>query len=269
MSQRKISTFSMKIMAEKTRHALPGALALVLAVCAGGVALGQAPVGSTTPAGSTELNTAVQTQRQLSAPGPAVNPQSSTSQSALDPSFKGSIVSGKATGEVLPLSLDDAMQRGLRTNLGVVLQSSNERQANGSRLEDLQKLLPTASASASYTVQQVDLAAYGLKFPGISPIIGPFQVMDFRAYLTQNLVNLQAFQTYMAAKHNFQAAKLTAQDARDLVVLTVGNAYLLLIADEARVKAVQAELDSTKLSLNQATAAHEAGCAAGAGGLSE
>jgi outer membrane protein TolC len=259
MSQRKISTFSMKIMAEKTRHALPGALALVLAVCAGGVALGQAPVGSTTPAGSTELNTAVQTQRQLSAPGPAVNPQSSTSQSALDPSFKGSIVSGKATGEVMPLSLDDAMQRGLRTNLGVVLQSSNERQANGSRLEDLQKLLPTASASASYTVQQVDLAAYGLKFPGISPIIGPFQVMDFRAYLTQNLVNLQAFQTYMAAKHNFQAAKLTAQDARDLVVLTVGNAYLLLIADEARVKAVQAELDSTKLSLNQATAAHEAG----------
>jgi hypothetical protein len=199
----------MKIMAEKKRHASPGALALVWAVCAGGVALGQAPgsaVGSTQPAGSAELNSAVQTQQQLSVPGPAVNPQSTTSQSAIDPSFKGSIVTGKATGEVLPLSLDEAMQRGLRANLGLVLQSSSERQANGSRLEDLQKLLPTASASASYTIEQVNLAAYGLKFPGINPIIGPFQVMDFRAYLTQNLVNLQAFQNYMAAKQNFQAA---------------------------------------------------------------
>ena len=42
----------------------------------------------------------------------------------------------------------------------------------------------------------------------------------------------------MASKHNFAAAKLTAQDARDLVVLTVGNAYLLCLADEARIEAV-------------------------------
>jgi outer membrane protein TolC len=39
----------------------------------------------------------------------------------------------------------------------------------------------------------------------------------------------------------------------------VGNAYLLLIADQARIKAVQAEMDSSKKSLDQATAAHEAG----------
>ena len=127
-------------------------------------------------------------------PGPAVNPSSSTSAGGIDPSYKGSIVSGKATDGVLPLSLDDAMQRGLRTNLGLVLQSSNERSANGQRLVQLQQLLPTVTASASIEVEQVDLAAFGLKFPGINPIVGPFQVEDFRAYLTQNLINLQAFQ---------------------------------------------------------------------------
>ena len=100
----------------------------------------------------------------------------------------------------------------------------------------------------------MNLAAYGLKFPGINPIVGPFQVVDFRAYLTQNLVNLQALQNYMAAKHNFAAAKLTAQDARDLVVLTVGNAYLLCMADEARIAAVKAEMATSKVSLDQATA---------------
>jgi outer membrane protein TolC len=174
-------------------------------------------------------------------------------------SFKGSIVSGKATDGVLELSLDDAIQRGLRQNLGLILQTSAQKNSNGQRLEELQALLPTVTAQASIQVQQINLAAYGLKFPGLAPIIGPFQVVDFRAYLTQNLVNVSALQNYIAAKHNFEGAKLTAEDARNLVVLTVGNAYLLVIADSARIDAVTAELATSKISLDQAVAAHDAG----------
>jgi outer membrane protein TolC len=174
-------------------------------------------------------------------------------------SFKGSIVSGKTTDGVLELSLDDAMQRGLRQNLGLILQTSSQKGANGQRLEELQALLPTVTGAASVEVQQINLAAYGLKFPGLAPIIGPFQVVDFRAYLTQNLVNVSALKNYIAAKHNFNSAKLTAEDARDLVVLTVGNAYLLCIADSARIDAVTAELATSKVSLDQAVAAHDAG----------
>jgi outer membrane protein TolC len=180
-------------------------------------------------------------------------------QSSADQSFRGSLVSGKATAEVLPLTLDDAIQRGLRNNLGLILQTSNEKNANGERLEQLQRLLPTVTGAASIEVEQVNLAAYGLKFPGLNPIVGPFQVVDFRAYLTQNLVNLQALENYMASKHNFAAAKLTAQDARDLVVLTVGNTYMLCLADESRIAAVNAEMATSKVSLDQATQAHEAG----------
>jgi len=222
-----------------------------------GTAMGSGS-GSTTSTPD-ELGVAVGAQQQLAQPGPAVNPQSTTSVNGIDQSFKGSLVRGKATDAVLPLSLDDAMQRGLRNNLGLVLQTSQVKGAGGQRLVELQELLPKVTGSASITVQQVDLAAYGLKFPGISPVVGPFQVIDFRAYLTQNLVNLQSFESYLSARHNFEAAKLTAQDARDLVVLTVGNAYLVCIADAARIKAVQAELDSSKLSFDQAKDAHEAG----------
>src|SRR5579864_3009665 len=174
-------------------------------------------------------------------------------------SFHGSIVTDKATGGVLDLPLDDAIQRGLRQNLGIILQSSSEKNANGQRLEELQALLPTVSATASIEVQQINLAAFGLKFPGLNPIVGPFQVVDFRAYLTQNLVNVSALKNYIAARHNFEGAKLTAEDARDLVVLTVGNAYLLCIADAARIEAVNAELATSKISLDQAVAAHDAG----------
>ena len=174
-------------------------------------------------------------------------------------SFHGSIVTGKATGDVMDLSLDDAVQRGLRQNLGLILQTSAQKNANGQRLEELQALLPTVNANASVEVQQVNLAAFGLKFPGLNPIIGPFQVVDFRAYLTQNLVNVSALKNYLSAKHNFEGAKFTAEDARDLVVLTVGNAYLLCIADAARIEAVNAELATSKVSLDQATANHDAG----------
>jgi outer membrane protein TolC len=251
-------------MIRMKRRASWHAIALLM-IAAGAQAVmaqmpGSQPGSSAASSGSSsEIGVAVQAQQQLATPGPAINPSSSTTQNGIDPSYHGSLVTGKATGDVLPLSLDDAMQRGLRSNLGLILQTSNERQANGQRLEELQSLLPTVTGGASITVEQIDLAAYGLKFPGINPIIGPFQVIDFRAYLTQNLVNLNAFQSYLASKHNFQAAKLTAQDARDLVVLTVGNAYLLCVADQARIQAVQAELDSSKLSFDQATDNHEAG----------
>jgi outer membrane protein TolC len=263
----------MKMMEKIMRHALRNAAALggfvFCALLAIGLATGPAaaqgpgaqngPANSSSSGSNSNLNTAVGAQTQLATPGPAVNPSSSTTVGGVDPSYKGSLVSGKATEEVLPLSLDEAMQRGLRTNLGLILQSSNERSANGQRLIQLQQLLPTVTGQASIEVEQVDLAAFGLKFPGINPIVGPFQVEDFRAYLTQNLINLQEFQKYLAARHSFNAAKLSAQDARDLVVLTVGNAYLLCVADQARILAVQAELDSSKLSFDQAKDAHDAG----------
>jgi outer membrane protein TolC len=173
--------------------------------------------------------------------------------------FKGSIVSGKSTGTTIDLPLDDAIQRGLRNNLGPILQASAQTNANGQRLQQLQALLPTATAGASYQVEQINLATFGLTFPGLNPIVGPFQVFDFRGYLTQNLVNISSVQNYIASKHNFASAQLSADDARDLVVLTVGNAYLICIADQARIEAVNAELATSKVSLDQATAAHDAG----------
>jgi len=252
----------MRDMFEKGRRASLCATALLagFAISAGAMANAQSqpsttgiPLNQTYPA-QTDLQQVQQVQQQLQQPGPSVSPQG-----GVDPSYHGSIVSGKATADVLPLGLDDAIQRGLKNNLGLILQTSDVKNANGQRLEELQHLLPTVTGSASIEVQQVNLAAYGLKFPGINPIIGPFQVVDFRAYLTQNLVNLQALENYMASKHNFAASKLTAQDARDLVVMTVGNAYLLCIADESRIAAVKAEMATSKVSLDQATQAHDAG----------
>ncbi len=50
-----------------------------------------------------------------------------------------------------------------------------------------------------------------------------------------------------------------------MVVLTVGNAYLLCIADAARIDAVNATMATSKVSLDQATDSHDAGVSPAAG----
>src|SRR5438067_7736666 len=150
-----------------------GVLGTVLVLPAGVQAQASSgATGATTPAQAGAVEGALQ---QLAAPA---------GQSLAAPtqdSFRGSVVSGKATGTVMDLSLDDAIARGLRQNLGILLQESEQQGAKGLELQQLQALLPTVTGDASIEVQQVNLAAFGLKFPGLNPIIGPFQVVDFRA----------------------------------------------------------------------------------------
>jgi outer membrane protein TolC len=176
-------------------------------------------------------------------------------------SFQGSVTKGEATGQTLDLTLDDAMQRGLKNNLGVILSATQTASARGQRLSQLQSLLPSVDGSFKDTVSQVDLPAEGLRIPGFPTIIGPFGFQDLRGSLSWSLVNVASLRNYLAARHNFTSSQLSAEDARDMVVLTVGNAYLLALADESQVSSVEAQVATSKVSLDQAVANHDAGTA--------
>lgn len=173
--------------------------------------------------------------------------------------FSGSVTSGAATIDTLPLTLDEAIQRGLKNNLGLILTQTQASALRGQKLEDLQPLLPKIDANVTEALMQTDLAAEGFRIPGFPSVIGPYGYTDFRANLTWTLVNVASLRRYMASRHNFQAAEFTAQDAREMVVLAVGNAYLLAVADEARVESVQAELKVAKAALSDAVDSHKAG----------
>jgi outer membrane protein TolC len=175
--------------------------------------------------------------------------------------FQGSVAQGELSAQPVALTLDDAIQRGLKANLGVILSSAQTTAARGERLSELQALLPSVDASAKESVLQVDLPAEGLRVPGFPRIIGPFSYTDLRASLTWSLIDVASLRSYLAARHYFNAAQFSAQDARELVVLVVGNAYLLALADEARVARVEAQAATAKVSLDQAVANHQAGTA--------
>jgi len=189
--------------------------------------------------------------------GPILIPQPAVDSST----YQSSVSDGKVTPGVMPLSLNDAIQRGLKFNLGLILTSQNTLSARGARLEQLQALLPAVSGSVKEAVMETDLQAQGLRIPGFPAIIGPYGYTDIRGSLSWSLVNLSSLENYLAQRHNFKAAQLSAQDARDLVVLTVGNAYLTVIADGALVQSAQAQVDTSKVSLDQAAGNHQAGTA--------
>ncbi len=175
--------------------------------------------------------------------------------------FQGSVASGEVSAQQVALTLDDAIQRGLKTNLGVILSSAQTAAARGERISQLQALLPTVDGSIKESVMEADLPAEGLRIPGFATIIGPFGFTDLRATLNWSLVDVASLRNYLAARHNFAAAQLSAKDARELVMLVVGNAYLLVLADETRVSSVEAQVATAKVSLDQAAANHQAGTA--------
>lgn len=175
--------------------------------------------------------------------------------------FQGSVVPSqqKASPQILNLGFDDAIQRGLKTNLGLILQKETAQSAGGQKLQALQSLLPSITGTAEDVVSQTNLQAEGLRGPGFPAVIGPYGYTDFRLTLNQALINVSSLETYLAAKHDFQTSQLSIQDARDLVVVTVGNAYLICLADAARLSSVQAQVDTSKISLDQAVDSHQAG----------
>jgi len=204
-------------------------------------------------AGSLTPRALIAQQLPSSVPGQSAGPTAG--------SFQGSVTTGNATAQQLDLSLDDAIQRGVKNNLGAILSGTQTASARAQKLGQLQPLLPDVEFNAREAEMQVDLAAQGLRIPGFPTIIGPFGYTDLRASLSWSLLDLKALRSYMAAKHQFNAARLSEQDARDMVVLTVGNAYMLVLADQGRVESYQAQVATAKVSLDQANANHEAGTA--------
>jgi len=79
--------------------------------------------------------------------------------------FSGSVITEKATDQVISISLKDAINRGLKSNLGALLTEQGITGARAQRWRALQSMLPDVTAKVGENVQQVNLAAAGIRFP--------------------------------------------------------------------------------------------------------
>src|SRR5271156_1735127 len=76
--------------------------------------------------------------------------------------FFGSEPEGTITTEVLQIDFTEAINRGLRNNLGLLLASDQTLTARGERWKELSNLLPNVSAAITENVQTQSLSALGL-----------------------------------------------------------------------------------------------------------
>jgi outer membrane protein TolC len=184
--------------------------------------------------------------------------------SAQNPVF-GSVPETKLTPGVLPLTFSDAIERALRQNLAGLLSEYNTIEARGEKWQQLSDLLPNVNADVQEVKQKVSLQALGLtSFPGAGPlphVIGPFSYFDMRASATQRVFDWKSIQKYRSSVIGENVAKFNLQDARDLVVLATGNAYLQATAGAARVETAQAQVETAKALYDKAVAQQQAGVA--------
>jgi outer membrane protein TolC len=187
-------------------------------------------------------------------PGPSTPGQSIPGTGG--PSSFASSVPTKLVPGVLPLSLQDAINRGLRQNLGLLLSRADTRSARGQRWEQLSALLPHVTASPYWADSKLNLDQLG--FGGvtsvfhISPSVGPYSYFDARAAVSQTLFDWKSISATRAASQSVKSADYTFQDAHDLVVLAVGYTYLQAIADEARIATDEAQVKAAQALYDQA-----------------
>src|SRR3984893_17789406 len=208
------------------------------------------------------------------ASAPVPTPQVSTSQvqasqvqsTAQNPVF-GSVPEAKPTPGALSLTFSDAIERALRQNLAGLLSEYNTIEARGEKWQKLSDLLPNVNGSVQEAVQKQSLEALGLSaalFPGGAKpprLIGPFNYFDVRASAPERLFDWKRIQKYRSSLVGESVTRFNLKDARDLVVLATGNAYLQAIAGAARVETAQAQVETARALYNKAAAQQQAGVA--------
>ncbi len=183
----------------------------------------------------------IATPRTINPAANSTNPSSLAGQQQ-NP-FLGSVPAGQPTAETLELSLADAMDRGLRFNLGVIENQASLRQAQAQRLRSLSAMVPSVSALLRQNLDQLSTISIGLKVPGVPRSTGQFGYQEAYLAFSDSGVNMSSLYQYRASRQEVEAQNLSLEDAGNVVVLAAGTAYLQVQASEARVETAKAQLD--------------------------
>jgi outer membrane protein TolC len=174
----------------------------------------------------------------------------------------------QATGGPLALSLDDAIGRGVKNNLQVLLASQIEQSVKGQILAAVFALMPNMKATAYTDALEINLAAMGFKPSSLAAFglpAGSFHEIvkvdttDVQVSADQVLFNLPDFYLYAAARKGTRVTELNTLNVRGGVVEAVGVEYLAALADEAQIANAQALETADEEVLRQATLSHDEG----------
>jgi outer membrane protein TolC len=177
--------------------------------------------------------------------------------------YLGGVPTGELSATPIQLSLEAAVARGLKQNLGGFLASDTVTDARGQKWQALSQLLPNVTTDTAFGLRQIDLKAQlGLNIPGVPKVIGPFDYFDSRGYLKQTVFDWGSIEQARSSEAQLRSAKYSYKNARELVVTVIVSNYLLVIADQSEVESALSQRDTAKVLFQQTSDQHTAGLAA-------
>ena len=161
------------------------------------------------------------------------------------------------------LTLKDAIQLGLKANLSVLMSETRTGEAEGTRQRRFSSLLPRSDIETSLTLEKINLAALGINIPNVKLAVGPFSAYDFRVYVDQTVLDLEAYYSWKSSEQHEKAAHYDYQDSRDLVIRAVAALYLSAQSAAALVDSAQSRVILSEELLKLANDQHDSGVATG------
>lgn len=159
--------------------------------------------------------------------------------------YLGSTSSEKLHPSTIELTFKDALERGIRFNLGLFLSRTNAEQSRAERWKAVSELLPHLEGSLRESAQRVNLRALGIPFANIPRTVDVGN-SDARVGLTTFFLNLPALSQSGAAGASEAAARSDYQNSRDIVVVAISNSYLSLAASQALLDFAEADLTTAE-----------------------
>ncbi len=172
----------------------------------------------------------------------------------------------------LQLSLKQAVDLALAPDGSTRVKLAEEaiRQAEARSAEARSALLPDVEGAISEQNQTRNLKAFGFTFPKLSipgfsipTFVGPFDVFDARASVTQSIFDFSSIRSYQASRLAVEAVKADNQGTRDQVADQVARAYLNGLRAQAALETAQANVELSEALLKLAQSQKTAGTGTG------
>jgi outer membrane protein TolC len=165
----------------------------------------------------------------------------------------------------LALTAAEAMKLAEQNNVTAKLARAGTQEAKGRALQAAANLLPQVTGSVSQSrVYRFNLAAQGFgSFPGIKPLIGPFDVFDARVQLVQTVFDMSAVQRARSAGQFSSSAQAEERLAGQQVAAAGALAYVEALRAANARRAAQAGVELARRLLAQAQDQRRVGTAAG------
>ena len=156
-----------------------------------------------------------------------------------------------AAGQELTLSLSDAVARALSDGTAARIASRARGHASAQSLQG--PLRPAASDRRrdSGGNESINFATYGFPTPpGTSPVVGPFNVLDFQVSAAMQIVDVAAKKRYDAARQGVAVSEVDARRTENDVAAAVATLYVSLQRAEASIETARANVELfTKLGI--------------------